>query len=74
MTRQHERIFVIFIHGLFAGPAAWADFCRLIEEDTALSHFVTTVCFPYESPGFRLHPARRPGQSRMGDDFAIRSS
>lgn len=60
MTGQHERIHVIFVHGLFSAAKIWADFQRLINEDQEL-HFVTTSCFAYDSPLVRFRPDRRIG-------------
>src|SRR4051794_39609952 len=59
VTRQHERILVIFVHGLFSKAAVWARFQRLVEDDPELAEFVTTECFTYDSPRFRLRPDRR---------------
>ena len=59
MTRQHERILVIFVHGLFSSAAAWETFERLIAADAELAEFVTTSCFSYDSPKIRLRPDRR---------------
>lgn len=59
MTRQNERIRVIFVHGLFSKPSAWKDFERLVASDPELNDFVTTSCFRYDTPRLRLRPDRR---------------
>jgi pimeloyl-ACP methyl ester carboxylesterase/tetratricopeptide (TPR) repeat protein len=59
VTRQQERIHVIFIHGLFSDATVWADFQQLIQNDPELAGFVTTECFSYDSPWIRLRPDRR---------------
>jgi pimeloyl-ACP methyl ester carboxylesterase len=59
VTRQHEPISVIFVHGLFSKPAVWGTFDRLIADDPELNGFVTTSCFSYDTPRIRLRPDRR---------------
>lgn len=53
------RIYVVFVHGLFAEPATWAAFEKLIAHDEDLSGKVITHCFRYNSPVFRLRPDRQ---------------
>ena len=45
--------------GSSPSPTIWTNFCALIRKDPELEDFVTTSCFAYDSPYFRLRPDRR---------------
>lgn len=66
---ERRPIKVVFVHGLFSSPKVWNRFRRLIDDDPELAGWVTTYCFRYPSPFFRIRPDRRIGDLNDAADL-----
>lgn len=70
MTAPDDQIGVIFVHGFFSSPKAWAKFVELIDGDPGLG-FVTPLLFSYSTPRIQIHPFRKiPTYEAVADMLA----
>ncbi|MER6351347.1 alpha/beta fold hydrolase [Streptomyces sp. NPDC001634] len=55
---MQDNLDVVFVHGLFSGPATWDSIGSLMARDSELS-FASAYRFSYASPKIRFRPDRR---------------
>ncbi len=67
---RRDRIYVVFVHGLFSSPRTWKRFEWTIQTDPDLSGMTTVLRFRYSSPFFVANFSRRiPTFSDIADNL-----